>query len=315
MSSSNTAYVFPGQGSQSVGMLAELAAEHSLVQATFAEASQRLGYDLWQLVQNGPASELNRTDRTQPAMLTAGVAVWRVLRERGAPAPRLMAGHSLGEYTALVCAGAIDFADAVALVADRGRFMQEAVPQGEGAMAAILGLEDDQVRELCARVAAGEVVEAVNFNAPGQVVIAGGRAAVERAIDAAKAAGAKRALPLPVSVPSHCALMRPASERMAQRLQQVTIKAPGIPVLHNVDVGTAADAEGIRRRLVEQLYSPVRWVGTVQAMAQQDIATVVECGPGKVLAGLNKRIVRGIDAVAVFDPAGVAKLLADNEAE
>ncbi len=309
--STKLAYVFPGQGSQSVGMLAELAAEFPVVAATFAEASERLGYDLWALVQNGPEAELNSTDRTQPAMLAAGVAVWRVLGERGAPRPAVLAGHSLGEYTALVCAGALEFGDAVALVADRGRFMQEAVPQGEGAMAAVLGLDDEQVRAVCTEAAGGEVVEAVNLNAPGQVVIAGHRAAVERAMEAAKAAGAKRALLLPVSVPSHCALMRPASERLAERLREIELKAPTIPVLHNVDVAECSDPDGIRDRLVRQLYSPVRWVETVEALAARGIEQVVECGPGKVLAGLNKRIVRGLDAVAVFDPASVAKLLAE----
>jgi [acyl-carrier-protein] S-malonyltransferase len=312
--SSKLAYVFPGQGSQSVGMLAELAGEYPQVQAVFAEASTRLDYDLWALVQQGPEDDLNRTDRTQPAMLAAGVAVWRVLSAAGAPQPQLLAGHSLGEYTALVCAGALDFGDAIALVSDRGRFMQEAVPQGEGAMAAILGLDDDTVSRVCAEAADGEVVEAVNFNAPGQVVIAGSTAAVSRAIEAAKAAGAKRALPLPVSAPSHCALMRPASERLAERLAQVDVRAPRVPVLHNVDVSVCSDPQGIRERLVRQLYSPVRWVETVQAMAGQGVTKLAECGPGKVLAGLNKRIVREIDALAVFDPAGVQKLLEGKEA-
>ncbi|RFA29969.1 [acyl-carrier-protein] S-malonyltransferase [Alkalilimnicola ehrlichii] len=309
------AYVFPGQGSQAVGMLAELAEAYDVVKRTFDEASDSLGYDLWNLVQQGPEADLNRTDRTQPAMLVAGVAVWRVLAEQGAPKPALLAGHSLGEYTALVCAEALAFGDAVALVADRGRFMQEAVPEGEGAMAAILGLDDDQVRAACDEAAQGEVVEPVNFNAPGQVVIAGAKAAVERAVDAAKAAGAKRALPLPVSVPSHCALMKPASERLAERLNNITVSAPTIPVVHNADVSKAGDADAVRERLVRQLYSPVRWVETIQGMASEGIEQVVECGPGKVLAGLNKRIVRGMAATPVFDPAGVDKVLADNEAK
>lgn len=310
VSRQNLALVFPGQGSQAVGMLGELAAAYPVVEATFAEASAVLGYDLWNLVQNGPEQDLNRTDRTQPAMLTAGVAVWRAWQAEGGPQPALMAGHSLGEYTALVCAGAIAFADAVALVADRGRFMQEAVPQGEGAMAAVLGLEDEQIRQLCAEAAQGEVVEAVNFNAPGQVVIAGGKAAVERAIELLKAAGAKRALPLPVSVPSHCALMKPASVRLAERLETVNISAPSVPVIHNVDVASASDPAAIRDRLVRQLYSPVRWVETVQAMAAQGITTVVECGPGKVLAGLNRRIDKNLSTPAVYDPASLAQALA-----
>lgn len=297
------ALVFPGQGSQSVGMLQELAAAHSIVRDTFAEASEALGYDLWALVQDGPADDLNRTDRTQPAMLTAGVAVWRVWLDQGGDRPGVMAGHSLGEYTALVCAGALDFAPAVKLVAERGRFMQEAVPAGQGAMAAVLGLDDDTVRAACARAAGGEVVEAVNLNAPGQVVIAGGKAAVERAIEELKAAGAKRAVPLPVSVPSHCALMRPAAERLAQYMAGIDFRLPQIPVLHNVDVQPATDVEGLRDRLVRQLYSPVRWVETVQAMADQGVSRIIECGPGKVLMGLNKRIAKDVTAAAVYDPA------------
>lgn len=297
------AIVFPGQGSQSVGMLQELAAAFPIVAETFTEASDALSYDLWALVQNGPAEDLNRTDRTQPAMLAAGVAVWRVWQAQGGAAPAVMAGHSLGEYTALVCAEALAFAPAVALVAERGRFMQEAVPAGEGAMAAVLGLDDDTVREACARAAAGDVVEAVNLNAPGQVVIAGSKAAVDRAIEELKAAGAKRAVPLPVSVPSHCALMRPAAERLADYLTQVEIQAPKIPVLHNVDVQVSADAAAVRERLVRQLYSPVRWVETVQAMAAQGVGRIIECGPGKVLVGLNKRIAKEADAQAVYDPA------------
>jgi [acyl-carrier-protein] S-malonyltransferase len=297
------AIVFPGQGSQSIGMLADLAVAYPGVRETFAEASDALGYDLWALLQDGPAEELNRTDRTQPAMLAAGVAVWRIWCELGGQRPALLAGHSLGEYTALVCAEALTFAEAVTLVAERGRFMQEAVPAGQGAMAAVLGLDDDAVRAACARAAQGDVVEAVNLNAPGQVVIAGAKAAVERAIEELKAAGAKRALPLPVSVPSHCALMRPAAERLAGSLAAAAIGTPNIPVLHNVDVKPAADADAIREKLVRQLYSPVQWVGTVQAMAEQGVGRIVECGPGRVLAGLVKRISKDIDALAVYDPA------------
>lgn len=303
------AFVFPGQGSQAVGMLASLAASHATVGATFAEASGVLGYDLWQVTQQGPEERLNQTDVTQPAMLSAGVAVWRVWRERGGAMPALMAGHSLGEYTALVCAGALAFTDAVALVAERGRFMQEAVPAGQGAMAAILGLEDAQVVDVCHQAAQGQVVAAVNFNSPGQVVIAGQADAVARAIEGAKAAGAKRAVPLPVSVPSHCALMQPAAERLAGRLAAVAFKLPQIPVLHNVDVAAATDPAAIRDALVRQLYSPVRWVDTIRKMHAAGVELLVEGGPGKVLAGLNKRIVKEMQAAAVFDPASLEETL------
>ncbi|MFV8833813.1 ACP S-malonyltransferase [Aquisalimonas sp. APHAB1-3] len=306
---STTAFVFPGQGSQSVGMLGELAEHTSVVADTFAEASDALGRDLWDLVRNGPEDQLNSTDITQPAMLAAGVAVWRALQEKGAPAPAYLAGHSLGEYSALVCGGALAFPEAVALVAERGRLMQEAVPQGQGAMAAILGLDDEQVRQVCADAAQGDVVEAVNFNAPGQVVIAGGASAVERAVTAAKAAGAKRAMPLPVSVPSHCALMEPAAEKLAQRLRDVAVQAPTIPVVHNVDVAPCDDPDGIRDRLVRQLHRPVRWVETVEFLAGHGVGTLVECGPGKVLAGLTRRIDKSLDAVAVFDPDSLNKAL------
>ncbi|MCK8516494.1 ACP S-malonyltransferase [Methylonatrum kenyense] len=306
---SKTAFVFPGQGSQSLGMLADLAAAHPLVQRTFAEASDALELDLWTLVQDGPEDELNRTDLTQPAMLTAGVAVWRVWQDQGGATPLWMAGHSLGEYTALVCAEALSFADAVKLVAERGRFMQDAVPTGEGAMAAILGLDDDTVRQVCAAAANGEVVDAVNFNAPGQVVIAGGAAAVERAVAAAREAGAKRAVTLPVSVPSHCELMRPASERLAERLASVQIAMPVTPVLHNVDAATAKDPDAIRDRLARQLHCPVRWVETVQNLAKNQIGTLIECGPGKVLSGLGKRIDRSLNSLPIVDSASLEKAL------
>ena len=305
------AFVFPGQGSQSVGMLAELAQHEAVVGETFREASDALGYDLWRLVSDGPEAELNRTDRTQPAMLTAGVAVWRAWCRRGGARPVVMAGHSLGEYTALVAAEAIAFAQAVQLVAQRGRFMQEAVPQGQGAMAAILGLEDEQVQAVCRDAAQGEVVAAVNFNSPGQVVVAGAAAAVDRAIEAAKAAGAKRALPLPVSVPSHCALMQPAADNMRMVLKDVAIATPRTPVINNADVASYQDPEQIRDALVRQLYSPVRWVETVRTMAASGVRTVVECGPGKVLAGLNKRIDRDMSATAVYDSATLDAALAD----
>ncbi len=304
------AFVFPGQGSQSVGMLAELAAAHPVVLETFAEASAALGYDLWQLTQAGPAEELNQTHITQPAMLSAGVAAWRVWQARGGATPAVMAGHSLGEYTALVCGGALAFADAVTLVAERGRFMQEAVPAGSGAMAAILGLDDAQVIDACAQAAQGEVVSAVNFNSPGQVVIAGQAKAVERAVEAAKAMGAKRAVLLPVSVPSHCALMQPAAERLAARLAAITVQTPAIPVINNVDVTAATDPAVIRDALARQLHSPVRWVETVQKMAGDGVDALVECGPGKVLVGLNKRIVKEMKSFAIFDAASLDEALA-----
>ncbi len=309
MNDSTYSLVFPGQGSQSVGMLLALAEAYPQVQETYAEASQVLGYDLWQLVRNGPAEELNQTAKTQPAMLAAGVAVWRVWQAEGGAAPRMMAGHSLGEYSALVCAGAMAFTDAVGLVADRGRFMQDAVPAGSGGMAAILGLDDDQVRAVCDDAAQGEVVEAVNFNAPGQVVIAGAKTAVERACELAKNAGAKRAMPLPVSVPSHCALMRPAAERLSERLAGIAIASPTIPVVHNVNVETTADPEAIRHLLSAQLYSPVRWVESVRVMAANGIDRLFEIGPGKVLAGLTKRIDKQIKGVGVYDPETLKQAL------
>ncbi|MBL3589698.1 MAG: ACP S-malonyltransferase [gamma proteobacterium endosymbiont of Lamellibrachia anaximandri] len=300
---SDTAFsiVFPGQGSQSVGMLKALADDFSLVGDTFTEASDVLGFDLWKLVLEGPKETLNQTQNTQPAMLAAGVAVWRVWQAQGGAAPSIMAGHSLGEYSALVCAGAMGFSDAVSLVAKRGMFMQEAVPEGTGAMAAILGLDDDKVRDVCAAAAESQVVEAVNFNSPGQVVIAGSKAAVDRACGLAKEAGAKRALPLPVSVPSHCALMKPAAERLAEQLQDIAIEMPSIPVLHNVDVAVAADTGAIRARLAEQLHNPVRWVETIQSISERGIDKIVEAGPGKVLTGLNKRIDRKLTGFAVLD--------------
>ncbi len=293
------AYVFPGQGSQTVGMLADVAGAYPLVGETFAEASAVLGYDLWQLVQHGPAELLNETQRTQPALLTASVALYRVLAQRGVPAPKVMAGHSLGEYSALVCADAIAFADAVHLVAKRGEYMQEAVPAGVGSMAAIIGLEDAVVVQACAEVAGDEVVAAVNFNSPGQVVIAGHKAAVERASNACLKAGAKRALPLSVSVPSHCALMQPAAEKLAVELQRITITAPKIPVINNVDVTMLTAADDIRDALVRQLYSPVRWTETVQLLASQGVVTLDEIGPGKVLTGLTKRIDKNLNGEAV----------------
>ena len=305
------AVVFPGQGSHSTGMLAALAAAEPRVRATFAEASERLGYDLWALVQNGPAEDLNQTQRTQPAMLSAGVAVYRVWEAQGGPRPALMAGHSLGEWTALVCSGALGFADAVALVAERGRLMQEAVPEGVGAMAAILGLEDEAVGEVCTEVAAGEVVTPVNFNSPGQVVVAGHRAAVERAVARAKQAGAKRAVILPVSVPSHCELMQPAAARLAPRLEATTIRPPQVPVINNVDVARCEEPAAIRDALLRQLYRPVRWVDSVRQMVAAGASTVLEFGPGGVLTALNKRIDRGARCAAVYDPATLQQALSD----
>ena len=296
------AFVFPGQGSQSVGMLNALAEYSPLVKETFAEASAALGYDLWAIVSAGPEEKLNQTEITQPAMLAAGVACWRVWNSENGPRPATMAGHSLGEYTALTCAGALVFADAVKLVAERGRFMQEAVPVGQGAMAAIVGLDDDAVRALCEQNAQGEVLSAVNFNSPGQVVIAGTAAAVARAVENAKGAGAKLAKQLPVSVPSHCALMHPAAERMRERLKQIAISAPQIPVLHNVHVKSESSPDAIREMLVRQIESPVRWVETVQAMAADGVTKLIECGPGKVLTGLNKRINKDTLTLPVFDP-------------
>lgn len=303
------AVVFPGQGSQAVGMLKDLAAAFPIVGETFSEAATVLSYDLWQLVQQGPAEQLNQTDKTQPAMLAAGVACWRVWLQQGGAQPAVMAGHSLGEYTALVCAGALAFSDAISLVADRGRFMQQAVPAGEGAMAAILGLADEQVISLCDEAAAGEVVAAVNFNSPGQVVIAGNHQAVERALELAKTYGAKRALLLPVSVPSHCLLMQPAADLMRQRLQSVSISRPQIPVINNVDVQSCDTAEAIQDALVRQLYNPVRWVETIRQLEQSGIELVIECGPGKVLAGLNKRIVKTMQVAPFYDPASLGQAL------
>lgn len=293
--------VFPGQGSQSIGMMNALAQSYSQVKETFAQASQVLGYDLWQVVTDGPEEKLNSTDVTQPAMLSAGVATWRVWLAQGGATPTMMAGHSLGEYTALVCAGAIAFEDAVKLVAARGQYMQQAVPKGTGAMAAILGLEDADVLAVCTEAAQNEIVQAVNFNSPGQVVVAGNKAAVERATELAKAKGAKRAVILPVSVPSHCQLMKPAADKLAENLRQIAISKPKIKVINNVDVKSPADADAIRDALARQLYQPVRWVEVVQAMIKEGVTSLVECGPGKVLVGLNKRIDKSVTHSAITD--------------
>jgi len=297
----SSGFVFPGQGSQSIGMMNGLAQAFPLVNETFDQASSVLGYDLWQVVTEGPEDKLNSTDVTQPAMLSAGVATWRVWLAQGGAEPAMMAGHSLGEYTALVCAGAIAFEDAIKLVAARGRYMQDAVPKGTGAMAAILGLDDADVIAVCEQAAQGEIVQAVNFNSPGQVVVAGNTAAVERATDIAKQKGAKRAVILPVSVPSHCQLMKPAADRLAADLSKITIQAPAIQVINNVDVKTQTDPDAIRDALARQLYQPVRWVEVVQAMVQVGVKNIIECGPGKVLVGLNKRIDKSVTHAAITD--------------
>lgn len=289
------ACVFPGQGSQSIGMMSELAELHPEVKELFSVASKVLGYDLWKIVNEGPIEELNKTECTQPAMLTAGVVAWKILKKSINTDPVLFAGHSLGEYTALVCSGAIDFEDAVKLVAERGRLMQAAVPEGIGAMAAILGLDDEIIIDICKQASTNiEVVQAVNFNSPGQVVIAGNKAAVEKAMQLCKDAKAKRALPLPVSVPSHSSLMSGAAEQLGSYLKNVTINKPTIPVLQNVDAASHDDANDIAECLTKQLHHPVLWVDTVKSLIEQGATAIVECGPGKVLAGLNRRIDKSV---------------------
>jgi [acyl-carrier-protein] S-malonyltransferase len=302
------ALVFPGQGSQSVGMMNAFA-DNAAVRAAFEEASTALGQDLWALAAQGPAEELNRTVNTQPLMLTAGYAIYRAWLAAGGPAPKVVAGHSLGEYTALVAAGAIAFKDAVPLVRFRAQAMQEAVPLGTGAMAAVLGLDDDAVRAACAEAAQGEVVEAVNFNAPAQVVIAGHKGAVERAAEAAKKRGAKRALMLPVSAPFHASLLKPAADKLRDYLATVAINAPTIPVINNVDVAIAGEPAAIRDALSRQAASPVRWVETVRKMAGEGVTVIAECGPGKVLAGLTKRIEGSLNGLAITDPASLEQAL------
>ncbi|EMS1095434.1 ACP S-malonyltransferase [Neisseria gonorrhoeae] len=302
------AFFFPGQGSQSLGMMNGFA-EHAIVKNTFDEASAILGQDLWAMINGSDAEIIGQTVNTQPIMLAAGVAVYRAYLEVGGKTPAAVAGHSLGEYTALVAAEALDFADAVKLVRLRAELMQSAVPQGVGAMAAILGLEDEQIRQICAESAQGEVVEAVNFNSPGQVVIAGNAAAVGRTMAAAKEAGAKRALPLPVSVPSHCSLMKPAADKLAEALKTVEIKQPQIRVIHNADVAAYDDAGKIKDALVRQLYSPVRWTETVNALVSDGIAESAECGPGKVLAGLAKRINKAAACSALTDAGQITAFI------
>lgn len=301
---SNFAMVFPGQGSQAVGMLADLAAAYPIVEETFKQASDVLGYDLWDLVQNGSAEDLGQTQRTQPALLASSVAIYRVWQQKYPELkPSVMAGHSLGEYSALVCAGVLDFQDAIKLVELRGNAMQQAVPAGTGAMYAIIGLDNEAIINACeqAQAEVGEIVSAVNFNSPGQVVIAGTKAAAEKAGELCKAAGAKRALPLAVSVPSHCALMKPAADKLAEALQNITLNVPVVPVINNVDVSVETDAEAICNALVHQLYSPVRWTETVEKMANEGVTTLYEIGPGKVLTGLTSRIVKELKAQAVND--------------
>jgi len=304
------AMVFPGQGSQSIGMLAALAEQEPAVKQTFSEASAVLGYDLWQLVQQGPEDQLNSTDKTQPAMLAAGVAIWRVWCQHGGAKPAVMAGHSLGEYTALVCAQALDFKTAIDLVRFRGEAMQSAVPQGQGAMAAILGLEDADVVAACEQAANGEVVQAANFNSAGQVVIAGQKSAVDRAIVVLTEKGAKRAIMLPVSVPSHTALMKPAADRLAEKLAGITIKTPDTPI-YTVEMKQHRDAQGIREALYQQLVGPVRWTQTIRTILDSGLKTIIECGPGKVLTGLNRRIDRNkeLTMLSIDDAASLQAAL------
>lgn len=299
-------YVFPGQGSQSLGMMTAWEDHQSTVTEVFEEASNALGYDLWSVIIDGPVERLNQTEITQPAMLCAGVASWRIASSQaGMPGAAMMAGHSLGEYSALVCAGSLQLSDTVKLVAQRGQLMQSAVELGAGAMAAIIGLDDEEVMKACNMVTTG-VVEAVNFNAPGQVVIAGDTAAVEAAMTHAKELGAKRALPLPVSAPSHCSLMRNAAEQLALELETLEITMPAVPVVHNQSAAVATSTAEIIERLTLQLYQPVKWVASVQAMQQQGITGLIECGPGKVLSGLTRRIEKSLQAFAVFDAASLA---------
>ena len=303
-------FVFPGQGSQSLGMLSDIAREFSGIEKVFSEASDVLGYDLWKLVQEGPAEELDKTMHTQPALLAASYAIWNMIQDKRPLEPALLAGHSLGEYSALVCANSISFRDGIKIVAARGQYMQDAVPVGVGGLAAIVGLDDAGVRKLCDdTVQPDEVLTPVNFNSPGQVVVGGHIAAVERAIIGAKAAGAKLAKLLPVSVPSHCILMKPAADRLAQLLATITIKEPNIPVINNVDAVLYKTADSIRDGLVRQLYMPVRWVEVIQSFSQKGITQLVECGPGKVLTGLNKRIVSDMNLIATTDFSSLQTLL------
>ncbi|WHI49401.1 ACP S-malonyltransferase [Microbulbifer sp. MLAF003] len=309
MTNAALAFVFPGQGSQKIGMLSEIAQEAPEIQATFAEASEVLGYDLWDLCQNGEQEAINLTQRTQPLLLTSSVALYRLWRARGGAQPARMAGHSLGEWSALVCAGVLVFKDAVHLVRERGRLMQEAVPVGTGAMAAVIGLEDEAVEAACASAAEGEVVSAVNYNSPGQIVIAGNSAAVDRAIEACKAAGAKKAMSLPVSAPFHTELMRPAAEKLAPQIEAAEFNTPEIPVVHNVHAGVESDPAAIKALMIEQIYRPVRWTACTRKIIADGAAQLVECGPGKVLAGLTKRIDRSVACHNIDSPSNFNEAL------
>lgn len=304
------AFVFSGQGSQKVGMLSDVAAAFPVVGETFAEASAVLGYDLWDLCQNGTQEQLNSTETTQPLLLASSVALWRVWQQKGGAQPALMAGHSLGEWSALVCSGVVAFADAVDLVRKRGAYMQGAVPKGEGSMAAVLNLDDQVILDICQQVSATGVVEAVNFNSPGQVVIAGHVAAVDKAAELLKAAGAKRVLPLPVSAPFHTSLMKPAADQMAVHIAATPFSAPQIPIIHNVHARAETDPAVIKELMIRQIHQPVLWVDCVQALASQGITTVLECGPGKVLCGLCNRIDKSLTAIGLEDVAGIEAALA-----
>ncbi|MDG2018716.1 MAG: ACP S-malonyltransferase [Porticoccaceae bacterium] len=306
----NLAFVFPGQGSQKIGMLAELAEQNPIIEKTFNEASEVLGYDIWQLIQQGAQEDINLTQRTQPILLTCSVAIWRLWNEKQGAVPSQMAGHSLGEWSALVCANVIDFADGLRIVEARGKFMQQAVPVGQGAMAAIIGLDDQAILDACTEANTLGVVDAVNFNAPGQVVIAGSNDAVERAMDICKSAGAKRALPLPVSAPFHTSLMKPAADNLAEMVNSVTFRAPEVPIMHNVHAQNEQDPQVIKELMLEQIYSPVKWVDCVKQLKKSGASTLVECGPGKVLSGLSKRIDRDLTAVATESAADFDAALA-----
>ncbi|HEX7338567.1 MAG TPA: ACP S-malonyltransferase [Rhodanobacteraceae bacterium] len=307
--SSQLAFVFPGQGSQSVGMLAELAAQFPLVGQTFAEASAGAGVDLWRLASEGPAATLNSTENTQPALLAASVAVWRVWQAQGGATPAMLAGHSLGEYSALVCAGALSLHDGAVLVAERGRLMQQAVPAGVGAMAAILGGDDEAIAQVCREVAGDEVVAPANFNSPGQVVISGNAAAVDRALEKLSGMGVKKVVKLAVSVPSHCMLMREAADKLAERMQALNWQVPSVPVVQNVDAAAHDDLADIQQALQQQLFMPVRWTDCVKTLAGAGITRLAECGPGKVLTGLSKRIDRALEGRAIGTPDGLADAL------
>ena len=309
MVNSNLAFVFPGQGSQKIGMLAELASSNPLVKSTFSEASEALGYDLWAMIQQGDQEQINLTERTQPMLLASSVAIWRLWNDKGGPSPAQMAGHSLGEWSALVCAGALEFVDAIKIVRARGAYMQEAVPVGVGAMAAILGLADQIIADACNEARGAEVVDAVNYNAPGQVVIAGSAAAVDRAIDLCKAAGAKRAMALPVSAPFHTSLMQPAAEQLADLVNSTSFSSPNIPVIHNVNALPESDPAIIKALMLEQIYRPVLWVDCIQALKQAGAEIFVECGPGRVLNGLTKRIDRELTSLSSGDVASLENAL------